>query len=398
MVINIIIIFSTVLVGAILFLPHLANNNFWRATITPLASIIGSGFLILGPILSQNFGGYAPLVMAILCLVGFLFGVAIRYNIKQHMVVRDDSLVNSLETLSSWVLAFAYIISVAYYLNLFGAFGIRLTSVDDTTNARILTSGIFVFILMVGWTRGFDALERLEQISVSIKLAIIIGLVVGLAMYNTEAALANELIFSSSKTLDWSLLTLSFGLIVTVQGFEISRYLGEKYSATTRIKSMQLAQYISSAIYISYIALISYIFKPESFGLSETAIIDMMLVVAPILPALLIVAALSAQFSAAIADTGGSGGLMYELTNGRIKTRYAYLLLVMIGLFLTWSVDIFAIVSYASRAFAFYYGLQALIAAIFEKKSGEPWHKMALYIGLCGLGIIIAIFGTSVEV
>lgn len=397
MVLNIIIILSTVLIGAILFLPKLANNAFWRATITPLASIIGSGFLILGPILTRNFGGYAPVAMAMLCLVGFAFGAAIRFNIKMHVDVPPSSLVNSIETLSSWVLAFAYIISVAYYLNLFGAFGVRLTAVADDTNARILTSGIFVFILLVGWMRGFDALERLEQISVSLKIAIIIGLIVGLAMYNTEHAVANDLIFSPSKALSWPLITLSFGLIVTIQGFETSRYLGEKYSVKTRIQSMRLAQYISSAIYMSYIVLIAYIFTPDSFGFSETAIIDMMAVVAPILPALLIVAALSAQFSAAIADTGGSGGLMHELTHGRIKTRYAYLLLVVVGLFLTWSVDIFAIVSYASRAFAFYYGMQSAIAVIFAARSNGTPLKIAFYSGLSALGFVIAIFGTPVE-
>lgn len=397
MLINIIIILSVILVGALLFMPKLASNMFWRATITPLASIIGSGFLILGPILTQNFGGYAPLAMAALCLVGFVFGAAIRFNIKMHDARPFVPWVAKLETMSSWVLAFAYIISVAYYLNLFGAFGVRLTPVSDSTNARILTSGIFIFILIVGWMRGFDALERLEQISVSLKLAIIIGLIVGLMMYTTDRALENELMFSPSKSLNWSLITLSFGLIVTIQGFETSRYLGEKYSIRTRINSMKMAQYISSAIYITYIALIAYIFTPESFGLSETAIIDMMVIVAPILPALLIVAALSAQFSAAIADTGGSGGLMHELTNGRVKTRYAYLLLVVVGLVLTWKVDIFAIVSYASRAFAVYYGLQGAIAAVFAAKYCGRGAKMWLYILLSIFGFAIAVFGTPVE-
>ena len=57
--------------------------------------------------------------------------------------------------------------------------------------------------------------------------------------------------------------------------------------------------------------------------LSETAIIDMMHLVAPILPGLLVAAALAAQFSAAVADTSGSGGLFEELTQGRISTRAA---------------------------------------------------------------------------
>lgn len=36
-----------------LFLPRVRNAILWRATVTPLASIIGSGFLISGPLLSH---------------------------------------------------------------------------------------------------------------------------------------------------------------------------------------------------------------------------------------------------------------------------------------------------------------------------------------------------------
>lgn len=69
------------LTGAILIWPGVANSVIWRATITPLASIIGSGFLILGPILDVSYGGFAPLVMVGLCVVAYLFGSAIRFNI-----------------------------------------------------------------------------------------------------------------------------------------------------------------------------------------------------------------------------------------------------------------------------------------------------------------------------
>lgn len=394
---NLLIIFSTVFIAAILFYPKVANNPFWRATITPLASIIGSGFLILGPILDHAYGGYAPLVMAGLCLVAFLFGAAIRDNIKTLAVPHSDRLLISLETLSSWALAFAYIISVAYYLNLFGAFGIRLISGENATTAKILTTGIYLLILVVGWTRGFFALEKMEQFSVNLKLAIITGLIVGLALFAGQHALDNQLVFIPAREHGWSAITLAFGLIVTIQGFETSRYLGDDYDVQTRIWSMRFAQYISSAIYVIYIVLIAYVFRPEDFSLSETAIIDMMKVVAPILPALLIAAALSAQFSAAIADTGGSGGLISELTHNHIKPSHAYGFLVAAGLILTWSINIFEIISYASRAFAIYYALQAFIAAIIAFKSHTTPLRAAGFGLLAVLGVAIAIFGTAVE-
>ena len=85
--------------------------------------------------------------------------------------------------------------------------------------------------------------------------------------------------------------------------------------------------------------------------------------VATILPVLIAVAAIGSQFSAAVADTGGAGGLIAELTGHRLKPGGAYVILVGAGLVLTWTADVFQIISYASRAFAAYYGLQAAIAA-----------------------------------
>ena len=61
--IDALILLGVVLTGALLAWPRLAKAPLWRATITPLASIIGSGFLVLGPILDVSYGAYAPLVM-----------------------------------------------------------------------------------------------------------------------------------------------------------------------------------------------------------------------------------------------------------------------------------------------------------------------------------------------
>ena len=82
MVLNTAIIAAVILTAVVLLLPRFATAPGWRAAITPLASIIGSGFLVLGPILDTAYGYYAPLVMAALCLGvfedagldGFVFG------------------------------------------------------------------------------------------------------------------------------------------------------------------------------------------------------------------------------------------------------------------------------------------------------------------------------------
>mgnify|MGYP001073159764 CR=1 FL=1 len=394
---NALILVVVVVVGGVLILPRVANALLWRATITPLASIIGSGFLVLGPILDVSYGGYAPLVMAGLCALAYLFGSAIRFNIAQlDSGPTRPALIDQLDKIASVVLAFAFVISVAYYLNLFGAFGVSLTDLDNSYNARFLTTSVFAVILLVGWTRGFAAMERMEQITVGIKLAIIAGLLFGLVVYFGEAIRNNTLAFKPAQISGWAALTLAAGLIVTVQGFETSRYLGNAYSAALRIRSMRLAQLVATFIYLAYIVLLTYALDARFLSLSETAIIDLTVIVAPILPLLLVAAALSAQFSAAVADTSGAGGLISEITKGKVSERSAYSVLVLVGVFLTWTADVFQIISYASRAFAAYYALQAGIAAISAYQAGNKG-KSALFTVLGCVGLVITVFGQAIE-
>lgn len=404
MITNAVILLAVIGMLVVLFHTRLAQARLWRASMTPLASIIGSGFLVLGPILNWAYGKYAPLMMAGLCAGAWLFGAAIRFNIA--VIARDGAnrprVEQGVDTAASWALAFAYVISVAYYLNLFGAFAVSLTPFDDAGHARLLTSAMFFVVLIIGWVRGFHALERVEQISVALKLAIIAGLLVGLVGFFISRANGPGLLLNPATQTGWGALTLAFGLIVTVQGFETSRYLGADYDAALRIQSMRLAQAISAAIYLAYIALLAYVFLPETAALSETSIIGMMGQVAPVLPFLLVAAALAAQFSAAVADTGGTGGLVAELTAQRLSPRQGYGVLVALGVVLTWSADVFQIITYASRAFALYYALQAVIAALAAWRGpglgGEPSRLRAVGFGLLAvLGFAIFGFAQAVE-
>lgn len=398
LLIDIAVVVAALLATIVLAQPALYRHKSWRAMITPLASIIGSGFLVIGPILNDAYGLYAPLAMVVLCLGAYLFGWAIRRNIKAREEQPDrGKAVTWLETAASWSLAFAYMVSVAYYLNLFGAFGLSLTPMKDPFYARLLTSAVFFIIAGVGWTKGFSALERMEYGSVTLKLAIIAGVLAGLVFFFGERLQAGGLNFNPPQRTGWQALTLIFGLLITVQGFETSRYLGKTYSAKTRILSMRLAQWISTGIYLAYTLLLAYVFPHDGAKLTETAIIDMMRIVAPVLPAMLVVAALAAQFSAAIADTSGSGGLVQELTKGHVRSRDAYVLLAFVGIAITWAADVFQIIGYASRAFAIYYGFQALIAALTARRNKEPILTQATLLALALLAVAITIFGVSVE-
>lgn len=395
---DIVILAATLLCAALLARPALARLPLWRATVTPLASIIGSGFLVLGPVLGTSYGAYAPVAMALLCLGAWLIGSAVRFNITRLETTagRRTATEERLDMAASWALSFAYVISVTYYLNLFGSFGVSLTPLHESLHARLLTSAVLCVILVVGWTWGFRALEGLEQVSVTVKLAVIAGLLAGLVLHFGDTAATGGLKFDPAKVTGWSAVTLGFGLIVTVQGFETSRYLGATYDARTRIRSMALAQIIATVIYLAYIGLVSYDLVMPSGKLTETAIIGMMAQIAPVLPVLLVVAALSAQFSAAIADTSGCGGLVEEETRRRIPERHAYVLLVAIGLLLTWSSGVFEIISYASRAFALYYALQAMVAAVGARAQGRTG-RAAGFALMALAAAAVTLFGTPAE-
>ncbi|HPE48555.1 MAG TPA: hypothetical protein PLR76_09165 [Hyphomonas sp.] len=382
----------------VLLMKRVRTARAWRATVTPLASIIGSGFLVLGPILSDSYGKYAPVVMLLLCAAAYAFGTAVRFNIRNIDAHPDRSpLEERLEYFSSWSLAFAYCISVAYYLNLFGAFGVKLTPFNSPVAAKSLTSAMLVLILAVGWLHGFRAMERMEQAAVSLKLAIIAGLLVGLTFYFAQQSAAGNLVVAAPPKTGWTGITLAFGLIITIQGFETSRYLGEEYSAAMRIRSMHYAQWTTTVIYFAYVLLLTFLFHPDAVALSETSIVDMMKLVSTLLPMLLVVAALSAQFSAAIADTSGAGGLVAEQSDGRLSSRMGYLILVLIGLGLTWFAHIFEIITYASKAFALYYALQCAIASAGALKEARKPHLAVLFAVFGMLAVAVLAFGRPVE-
>lgn len=370
---NAVVTATALLAARALFDRRLRDAPAWRATVTPLASIIGSGFLVLAPILLREFGRHAVWAMAGLCAAAWMIGAALRWNIVAIETLGGETALRGparqLEIASSWMLAVAYVVSVCYYLNLFGAFAVSLTPWDTPQAGRLVTSVVLVFIAVLGWLRGLHGLETAEALSVGLKLAIIAGLLAGLALYVANIDAPVETIVHAAS--GWHAFALACGLLITVQGFETSRYLGAAYPAALRVRTMRWAQALSSAIYVAYIGLVGLAFDAGAVPHRETAIIGMMAPVAPWLPALLVAAALAAQFSAAVADTNGCGGLAAEMSGGRLRARVAYTMLVGCALWLTWTSDIYAIISHASQAFAAYYTLQCALAAVLARQAGR---------------------------
>ncbi len=382
----------------LLFSRKVMGNNLWRATMTPLASIIGSGFLIAAPLLNKLSGDKAPYLMAILCLISFGIGEVIRWNIKNVEPLMDKGSASSSlawsERLGEWVLTGAYTLSITYYLYLFSSFFLRMMGHSTELMEKVLVTFIICAIAFFGHQNGLNSLERIESLSVNLKLSIIITFLTALAVFNFTHASGSSPI---EHHFDYESFAVSIGLLIMVQGFETSRYLGEKYETQTRIKSMRFAQILSTAIYILMIFLFIPVFDthPLKGEISETSVIDIGKFVFTLAPMFLFTAAMASQLSAAVADMGGNGGLISEITHKKIKPSQAYVIIATFCITIVWLFDIFSVISFASKAFALYYFFQCLSSVFFyAKKSLLRMSFSALMALVC---LCIVIIGKSFE-
>jgi hypothetical protein len=133
---------------------------------TPLASIIGSGFLTAVPILGDLAGQWSIYLMLILLVFAYMIGSAIRRNILFVEPILEEatqsgraSLILFVERISELALVFAYFVSVAYYLTLFSIFLLRPFGITDDLVVKILVSGLLLAIGGTGLWRGFAATE-----------------------------------------------------------------------------------------------------------------------------------------------------------------------------------------------------------------------------------------------
>jgi hypothetical protein len=401
---GIVMVVVAALVVLITLRPRLLRARLWRATVTPLASIIGSGFLVVGPILADASGHWAWAAMLSLCGTAYLFGSAIRRNIltvEPMLADHPPRVVSLLERCSDFALAFAYFVSVAYYLNLFASFALRAEGIIDVTATRWTSSAVIVILGLFGAIRGLSALENIEAGAVGIKLGLIAGLFAGLSLW-IGLSLADNTFSLPEIVHDTGVheLQVLLGLVILVQGFETSRYLGAEYDSATRIKTMRYAQLLSSAIYLVFILLITPFFRgelPKAGG--ETAIIDMLAPLGVVVAPLIIFAALASQLSAAVADMNGAGGLLSAATIGRVPVRGGYVATAAVALAITWLADIYEIIVYASKAFVLYYGLQCSLAAFVAFRRGADFNPLRglLFVSGTILSVLVLIFGVPAD-
>lgn len=389
------------LAGYLAFSKRLKNSSNWKAIVTPLASIMGSGFLVSAPLLAGIVGVWAVFCMAILLIIAYAVGSAIRFNIQYfEPIEHQKGVAQSIAFISRIVLAGAYFISVTYYLQLLAAFALKSFGIQHEIYANIITTILLLLIGGVGMYKGLQKLEQLETYAISLNLGMIGSLIVGLIIYNTALVIdGNWHLPEISSLIDFNDIRVLLGLLIVVQGFETSRYLGDEHPASQRITTMKQAQLLSAGIYIVFISLATVLFY-DGLKADVTAIISMIAPVAITLPILVAIAAIGSQFSAAVADNSAAGGLIEEITKRKLPLRYAYGLIMFITIALTWETNVNTIIAYASRAFALFYMLQSLVALIsaYNNKAIENrTFKIAQFTLIAIICLLVFVLGIPAE-
>ena len=358
-------------------------KSILAATSTPLASIFGSGFLVIVPILSGAVGVYSVVAMAGVCALAYAVGSVIRFNIKHAEPVLADKpseMTLSFERLSDIALVLAYVISVCLYLHILASFVLGSFHMDTELNENLVTTGILAIIMLIGMTKGLDVLGALEKWALYITLLIIVLLIAGFVHSDWAAwrSASGITLFKATQHTPWEMLTIVAGTLIVVQGFETSRYLGADFEADVRVSSSRWSQIISTAVYLVFIAAAMPLVHTLNGQYDDNSLIKLAGVASSLLVAPLVIAAALSQFSAAVADTVAAIGNMEDITHQQMKARWGTVLIGVGALALTWTASTLEIIAIASRAFAFYYMLQCLVAATVSKSMSQRLGMLAI--------------------
>ncbi|MCY3860122.1 MAG: hypothetical protein OXG25_14565 [Gammaproteobacteria bacterium] len=385
----------------------LRRSELWQATLTPLSSIIGSGFLVMAPLLASIVGLWAPVVICGIVLLAYSIGSVIRFNIM-HVAPQTQERhgflnLHDLDYVGKIVLVIAYVIAVAFYLELLSSFSLNYIGIDDPFLERCVTTSIIVFIGLVGYLKGLSGLEKLEMFAMTLQLAVLSALIVGLLVYSVTAFEDGVTVVANESNSVNTKVRMLAGVLLIVQGFETSRFLGEKYVPAIRVQSMRIAQWISGAVFIGSVALLMPVV--QTMNLIEINLAEIVVALTPVavvLPVILMVAAVLSQFSAAVADTGGGGGLLAENSAQRVTTRFGYVCVCVSSILLVWAVELLEIIALASRAFAAYYLIQTIIALVVNQRSVQDrtllfWLRQVFFSAIALILVYIVAFSIPVE-
>ncbi len=336
------------------------------ATVTPLASIFGSGFLIIIPILERELGALAAVGMAGVCLVAWMVGIAVRHNVAVVEPLADadrlDTITSRIDRASDLVIVVAYVISVALYLRILAVFVVGYVSTGSGVTERLLAVALVLVITAVGLVHGLAGLELLERLALGSVLVLVLALGLRFAGSDASQLLGGGLRLPPVPGPGLVSVALVLGgIVITVQGFETVRYL-QHIDRKARIAGCRLSQLISSVVYILIVALATPLMGLGTRSGADRGLLELVQRVAPLLALPLVLCAVLSQFSAATADTEAGVGNLRVIGWAPLRGRRRYLLVGGAAVLLAATLGTYVIIMVASRAFAAYYALQCTVA------------------------------------
>ena len=343
-----------------------ATRQVFSAMSTPLASMFGSGFLVIVPLLASAVGPYAVWAMLAVGLVAFHVGAIVRNNIllaEPVLAAGDRRATLLFERLSTVALVAAYIMAVCLYLHIMSAFVLGVFELDTSFNKSLLTTLVIGAITAIGILGGLKPLENMERWALYLVVLVLALLLIGFAIYDARLYLDSGW-FALPKLpqhSSWEMLTIVAGGLIVVQGFETTRYLGGSFDAGTRIQASRWSQYFSLTVYVAFVTLALPIVPLLDGQYADNSLVRLVAAVSMLLTVPLIVAAGLSQFSAAVADTLAAVSNLEEITHRHLSERWGYLLVGGVAMVLAWAGSTFTLLALTSRAFALYYLLQCLV-------------------------------------
>ncbi len=331
-----------------------------------MASILGSGLLIIVPVLEGVLGALAIVGVALVSATAWWVGSAVRHNIAVIEPLQEsgelDHLTERLDRVGDGVIVVAYVISVALYLRIMAEYVFDYAGWGGTGAEKVLACLAVVVIVGLGILRGFAGLERLDDVTVG--AVVILTTVLGgtlLVHAGQELRSGGLDLPPVPDTSTWQLLLILGGIVITVQGFETVRYLRDEYDGPTRIWASRVAQLAAAVLYLGFVSVATPFMGLGTDAGADKTLLDITSRVAPWLALPLVLSAVLSQFSAAVADTAAADGNLTMLSSW-MKGARSYLVSGVAAVALAATVGTFTIIAVASRAFAVYYAIQAVLA------------------------------------
>ena len=128
---------------------------------------LGSGFLVIVPILNAAVGPYSVVAMAASAPSPYAMGSVIRFNIRHAEPLLADGTISDRaarhERLANLALVLAYAISVCLYIHILAAFLLGGLGINTPFRENLVCVIIIAAIGVMGRLRGLDMLLVMER-------------------------------------------------------------------------------------------------------------------------------------------------------------------------------------------------------------------------------------------